>query len=82
MTGGGGKYEDMATYVRLNTQAEGVVVMVINGTHGEGFSVQATAAVLLNLPSLLRQVADGIEADLKALTDMDAPLLVRTHNSH
>jgi len=58
---GPGKYDQLATYVREQAQAEGVVVMVHRGDKGSGFSVQGPLPYLLKLPELLRLVADAIE---------------------
>jgi hypothetical protein len=62
---GPGKYDAHATTVREATGAGGVVLIVIGGAEGGGFSVQATAAVTLRLPVLLRNLADAIEEDLR-----------------
>ena len=66
---GPGKYDDLATVVLERADAQGVIVLVIGGTLGNGFSVQATAGVTLLMPALLRMLADNIEAD----TQEDAP---------
>ena len=58
---GPGKYDDLATWVREQAEARGVIVLVIGGKLGSGFSAQATAAVTARLPALLRQLADDIE---------------------
>jgi 23S rRNA pseudoU1915 N3-methylase RlmH len=65
---GPGKYDALATTVRKNAKAAGVVVVVLGGSRGSGFSVQATAEVTLRLPELLRTIADGIEEDLRGGT--------------
>ena len=62
---GPGKDDALATGVREATAAGGVILIVIDGTEGGGFSVQATAAVTLRLPALLRNLADAIEEDLR-----------------
>lgn len=62
---GPGKYDAITTIVRESVSAGGVVLIVIDGAHGDGFSVQATAEVTLNLPALLRAIADSIESDLR-----------------
>jgi predicted TIM-barrel fold metal-dependent hydrolase len=59
---GPGKYEDLATYVREKAQAAGVIVLVIDGHKGNGFTVQALEHVMLALPALLRHMADQIES--------------------
>jgi hypothetical protein len=35
-----GKYDDLCTYVREQTKADGVVVIVVGGDKGHGFAVQ------------------------------------------
>jgi hypothetical protein len=65
MAHGPGKYDPLATYVRESAHAEGVVVIVINGSRGTGFSVQGTANVQAFLPDLLDHVAAQIRADLR-----------------
>lgn len=58
---GPGKYDDVATEVRTNTKAEGVVVIVVNGARGSGFSAQLPLELTLTLPTILRSVANQIE---------------------
>jgi hypothetical protein len=63
---GPGKYDDLCTLVREKTDATGVLLIVINGNKGNGFSCQVTTSdMVLVVPALLRQMADQIEADLK-----------------
>jgi len=61
MPAGPGKYDDLATLVRAQAAAEGVIVVVIGGPAGSGFSVQATPAVTAGLSRMLRFIADEIE---------------------
>jgi hypothetical protein len=63
MTVGAGKYDAEATTVMESTKAQGVIVIVFGGNRGEGFAIQATLEVTLDLPFLLRNIADQIEAD-------------------
>ena len=63
---GPGKYDDEVTRVQTRTQATGVILIVIGGNRGEGFSCQATLETTLKLPTMLRTIADQIEADLAA----------------
>jgi hypothetical protein len=60
---GPGKYDALATTVREAARARAVVVIVVDGEHGSGFSVQMREAVALALPAMLRRIADAIEAD-------------------
>jgi hypothetical protein len=39
------------------------ILIVLNGTHGHGFSVQASLPALMRMPGLLRAIADEIERD-------------------
>jgi hypothetical protein len=64
MTIGPGKYDDLVTPIIASTQARGVVLIVVSGNRGEGFSCQATLEVTLALPAMLRNIADQMEADL------------------
>ena len=59
---GPGKYDDLATLVRERADAEAVVVVVLGGNKGSGFSVQATDQwVSYKLPELMRALAEQIE---------------------
>lgn len=60
---GPGRYDELATIVRERALARGVVVIVIDGAHGHGFSVQGPTSLVRDLPTLLRKMADDIEAD-------------------
>lgn len=66
MAQGGGKYEDLCYTVRLAAEAQGAVVIVIDGNQGNGFSVQVSPEVLAMLPNILRLMADQIAADILA----------------
>jgi len=63
MATGPGRYDHLATYCREKAEAEAVIVIIIGGNLGSGFSVQ-TDATGVALPRLLRNVADEIERDL------------------
>jgi len=58
---GKGKYDDLCTYVRKAANAKSVILIVFKGEHGDGFSVQATGAVVFHLPKILRETAQQIE---------------------
>ena len=66
MAVGPGKYDALTSIVRKRAAAKGAIVMVIDGRHGSGFSVQATTEVTAQLPRLLRVIADRIEQDINA----------------
>jgi hypothetical protein len=56
-----GKYDDLATIARETSEASAVVLIVIEGKHGSGFSVQTDGSTMLKLPHLLRYMANEIE---------------------
>jgi hypothetical protein len=71
---GPGQYDDEATLVRERTQAQAVVLLIAGGTRGNGTSIQSMGvAFLRQLPSILRRLADELEADAKRIApDYDA----------
>lgn len=54
---GPGKYDDLCTYVREQTDADAVIVMVVNGKLGSGFSCQADFVTTAVLPDMLESLA-------------------------
>jgi hypothetical protein len=64
MPTGPGKYDDVCTAVRAQTQAKGVIVVIFDGNKGGGFSMQADLETTMKLPELLRILANKIEHDL------------------
>ena len=63
---GPGKYDSLVTPIRLETDAAAVILIVIDGKQGSGFSVQSTSPrITKRLPALLRVMADQIEADTR-----------------
>lgn len=63
MAEGPGKYDSWTTLVRSGVHAEGVVVAVVNGIHGSGFSCQGSKEFHQRIPTILRTMADQIEND-------------------
>jgi hypothetical protein len=63
---GPGKYDDLCTYVRTESKARGAIVIVFDGDKGQGFSAQLDIEDTLKMPSVLRAMADDIEASFKA----------------
>lgn len=59
---GAGKYDRACTRARRETQGQAVLLIVIQGQHGSGFSLQTLdETVVEGLPAILRNVADSIE---------------------
>jgi len=61
---GAGKYDDLATACRVVSGARAVLVIIMEGKDGSGFSVQMEEGMLVPLPKLLREVADSIEKEM------------------
>jgi demethoxyubiquinone hydroxylase (CLK1/Coq7/Cat5 family) len=66
MPAGGGKYDTLATLARQAAFADGIVMLIINGDMGSGFTVQAESYIGKHLPGMLRDMADEIENTMKA----------------
>jgi hypothetical protein len=64
VTLGAGKYDHLATGVREAARAEGVVVIIIKGDFGTGFSVQGSLELTAKLPDVLEYMAQQIREDL------------------
>jgi len=62
-----GKYSDLCEELRDRTAADGTVVMIYNGEHGNGFSMLGSPEFCSAMPFVLRHMADLLEADAKAL---------------
>lgn len=62
MANGPGKYDRYCTLIRKETGAHTVVVLVLGGNEGEGFSVQSIMPdVRAMLPELLQSMADDLK---------------------
>ncbi len=62
---GPGKYDDACTAAREATKADAVVLVVLNGKRGAGFSVQSKWPVPPPvLADLLQHVVDTLRKDL------------------
>jgi hypothetical protein len=64
-----GKYDAACTQVRELVNAAGVVLFVVGGSLGHGLTVQFPDDLVPRLPSVLRQMADSIEAETRANSD-------------
>ena len=64
MAHGPGKYDAECTKIQQETQAEGVLLIVIKGNKGSGFSVAAQLEVLAAIPAILRETIVQIENDM------------------
>ena len=65
---GQGKYDPECSELLEKLGASMVMLIVVGGTRGQGFSVSATDVALLEqIPEVLRNVAAQIEADIGLL---------------
>jgi len=62
---GPGKYDDLCTSVREKTGGS-VLLIVVGGERGPGFSCQADLETMKMLPDMLEHVAKQIRQDMKA----------------
>lgn len=63
-TNGPGKYDEACTDARMATRAVATILIVVEGEHGNGYSVQTLEPDLIPvLPTLLRQIANDIAAE-------------------
>jgi hypothetical protein len=61
---GPGKYDQICTQAREAAHAGCALLIILDGEHGHGFSVQFTdQAYVERLPAILRDVAKQIERD-------------------
>jgi hypothetical protein len=66
MPTGGGQYGPECEALLADLAATGVLICVIGGPRGSGFSVAFRDPLLLGaLPGALRHIADSIDADLR-----------------
>jgi len=64
---GAGVYDDIATEVRAKTESKAVVVIVLGGNLGSGFSIQGPPELMAVIPDLLQSAAMGIRSDLEQI---------------
>jgi hypothetical protein len=63
--GGKGKYDDVCEEARKKCgEGASVLLIVVNGELGHGFSVQANLNVHLMIPTILRSIADDIDVQI------------------
>jgi len=67
---GQGKYDLECEHVRKVTGAQGVLVLVLGGDKGSGFSAQVPAIALGMIPGFLREMAGLIEQDAREQTEL------------
>lgn len=60
---GAGKYDELCTLVREKAEAQAVLIAVIGGNLGSGFSVQAPMDIQLAMADILEAMAKQIRAD-------------------
>ena len=63
MSVGPGKYDDILTLAMADSRAAAAILVIIEGHRGSGFGVQCTPGWEIDIPRLLRTMADQIEKD-------------------
>jgi len=69
MARGPGKYDEACRALQAATEAEVIVILVVNGNVGSGFSVGVDADLadprhtIAQLPTMLRQLAASLEQE-------------------
>jgi pyrroline-5-carboxylate reductase len=66
---GPGKYDDICEKIREETNAQGIVVAIIEGNKGTGFSCKVEKNLLRFMPSFLKQMAEGMEKDVDQILE-------------
>jgi hypothetical protein len=65
MPTGPGKYDNEASRIREETNAELIILAILGGDKGDGFAIQTTSpAALKRVPDMLRFMADQIDNDV------------------
>lgn len=60
-TNGPGKYDDVCTQARIAARAVAAIVIIVEGEHGNGFSVNTLEPDLIPvIPAMLRAIAQDI----------------------
>ena len=64
-----GKYDAECAKIQQEQDAEGVLLIVIKGRRGSGFSAAATLDVITGIPAILRSVAEDIESQQTTISE-------------
>jgi hypothetical protein len=67
MAYGPGKYSVLCAHAMTDAKALACVLITLGGEKGSGFEVVGQPGVVLDLPALLREMADQIERDQKEI---------------
>lgn len=66
MSNGAGIYDEDCGNVREKNNASGVLLIVLGGDKGNGFSIQAEGNIIQNVPEMLESIAKELRSDLVA----------------
>lgn len=69
MSFGPGRYEKETAELRAKIGAAGVILIVCRGHSGDGFEIQMPDTIIALIPTVLREIADKMEADLKRIQE-------------
>jgi len=60
---GPGNYDAECTELRERLNADGAILVIVQGERGNGFSCQIPGYLISEMPTILRNVADAMEAE-------------------
>lgn len=61
-----GIYDDLCTNLRQETDADAVIIIIVNGSRGNGISLQSLGTEPINqIPKLLERLIDQVRDDLR-----------------
>lgn len=65
--GQGGKYDPETAALLVALQARGVILVVVDGIRGSGFSVAMQPDALVRMPEMLESIAEQMRKDIASL---------------
>lgn len=66
---GPGKYSALCAQAMAESKAVACILITLGGELGSGFEVVGQPGVVLDIPALLREMADSIEKDEKSISN-------------
>lgn len=66
---GPGRYAAQCNQVLIESHADAVLLVVFNGDKGSGFEVHGKQGVVVDVPAILREMANVIEQEDKKIKE-------------
>lgn len=64
---GPGKYDDYCQEILMKTKARGVILIVVGGRRGDGFSAQLTKSDAIAVTKAFSEISEVMKKDIEAL---------------